>query len=305
MKKIKSKVWKQMPPLGCMVHCLSKKAFVNSLITILMSLLLLQLYLAFQLYSERTNTIQSGLFTIKYADYYFDDIAYDISHLASETPSMRRINDTYIAISFTNKATNLSFQSAVANYSQKITPILQKLGGNISINLSAISNNAITYAFSDGVIYSSNYSNPVRSSVVRTSSAATFRNFSIIFVTNLTRTALNDFVYAPSGNYYVKMNYTDANGNYLSQGYLVPGPPANEFIVNFTSGDSFNASINDAGGNAQALTITRNNIPTLFFNVNTIIQNSNTSEVFMTVPVYLNIIHAGYSKTGLLIPLRN
>lgn len=280
------------------------KAFVSSLLTLAVVALLLQLVFTLQAFNLREPALQKSLFNAKYADYYFDDISYDIIHLAPDNPYVRRINSTYVAIGFTSRMTNMTFQSAFGNYSEKIAAVSGKINANITLNTSLIGGNSITYTFSNGVTYTSDYNNPAKSQLV-SSDAVSFKNYSIVFATNLTRNSLNDFNFRHGGGqnkYYVKINFTDATGTFLDEGYLVENPNQ-QFAVTFGNGGQFNIHINEVDGNPKSMIIEKSNVDFSAFAVEAIMENNGTYPVYIYIPVYLNITGPGYSKDGTPAPL--
>lgn len=270
------------------------KAFVNSLLAITSSILILELFFYFQILNEQTDAAQLNLFAVNYAGYYFDDIVQDIKVLSKNNLTLNRINNTTISISFTNSPSAYDLQSVLSNYTEKLNSTAQeKLNVNLTINTSNISSNNLTYFFSNNVIYSVSYSAPYEIFLI-SSAEADFQNYTIKYNTNLTRQSLTTFNYTTTGGVYMKMNYTDGNGTHISEGYL-NSSQINVFNVNFTNTTGFEVHIKNINGNADALQIVRN-VQNSTLYVHTIMKNNGTYSVYAFLPIYVNITHFTYSK---------
>ncbi len=279
-----------------------KKAFVNSLFAIVVSALLLEGILYLQVFEARSGTVQQELFVLKYADYYFDDISYDLAHITPDNPVIYRLNSSTIRLNFSNTRPVINFSALLANYSGKIMPVAQRINVNISLNYSNMSSDVLSYYFSNGVVYTASYDYPYKIEVI-SSPSTNFQNYSISFSTNLTRQLLNDFNYDPGGNIYIKMNYTDANGTYASAGYL-NSTQSNVFKANFTNGGQFEIKIQKVENNPGSFYIVKSGIPDSKLYVDAVIENNGTYEVYAALPIYLNITHFDYSRGGIILPMK-
>lgn len=280
----------------------SMKGFVSSILALVVSALVIDLLLFYQAYDLGSNRLQQDIFAINYADYYFDDIAYDLRMLSPNNITLERTNSTSVTLGFTDSQAALDFEAAIANYSQKLSGFMQKLNINFTINTSNISTNDLAYYFSNGVVYTTSYDYPYKTYLI-SSPSTDFQNYTITYYTNLTRESLNDFNYQPSGDIYVKVNYTDANGTYQSEGYL-NSAQSNVFKSNFANSGQFEIHIQKIGGEQGSMYIVKSDIENSTILVESLIQNNGTYEVYAIMPVFLNITHFGYSKSGYLVLLR-
>lgn len=279
------------------------KAFVSSFLAITAAMLLLEMMFSAEQFGRTERMEQDDVFAMKYAEYYFDDISYDLTTIAPDNPYMYRVDSTHIVIGFTRKKTNLTLAAAIGNYTEKLQPIARKLAINVSINASDISGDVITYYFSNGVVWRMNYANPPKAELV-SSPATDFQNHTVYFRTNLTRKALQDFNYDPNGDFYARVDFRDANGTYQSEGFLDSGPD-NVFHVTFGNDGQLNIHINEIDGNPKSLSVIRDStVEPSYMQAEALMENNGTYEVYMILPVTLNITHLVYSKTGMITPLK-
>ncbi len=280
----------------------TNKGFMNSLITILITALLIELIFSFQYSSAQIARAQQSISAIEYANYYFDDIAYDLTRLSSDNLILYRINATYVGLTFIASENVSNFSAIIANYTQKLQQQARNFNGNFTIDTSNISSNGTTYYFSNGVIFTSGYNSSEKSKLL-SSPNATFKNYTISFLTNQVRVNLSDFNYSGlPGDCYVKLNITDANGTYLSEGFI-PTNGNKVLEVNYTT-SFFKVFIKKIDDNDNSFYVLKGDIPNSTLTVNVIIENDGVYPVYITIPVYLNITTLGYSKYGVLVPLK-
>lgn len=277
------------------------KGFLNSFVAILITVLLLELLFSFQLFAGHMQRSQQDSFTVKYADYYFDDITYDLTHLTSDNPALYRINATYVGIRFTNSEVVTNFGAILGNYSAKAQSYSARLNVNFSINTSDITADGMRYEFSNGVVYLPSYGQQDKSQLI-SSPAVEMKNYTIDFATNLTRQTLGDFNYLPSGDIYVKVNYTDGTGNYSSEGFLNAGN-ANVFHAGYANNGSFEAHVQKVVNNPGSFYIVMDKVTDSVLTVDAIMENNGTYPVYIMIPIRLNITTFAYSKSGVLLPI--
>lgn len=279
------------------------KAFVNSLLTIMAAILILELLFSFQAFGSRAAEGERAAFTVKYAGYYFDDISYDLIRLAPETPFLSRLNSSHLALGFASNKNNITFQAAVANYTRSLASFAQKLNVNVSLNATNMSGSGINYTLSNGAQYVSDYGNPAKSYLVSSPSAA-FENYTVVFNTSLKRKTITDFNYNPGGDLHVFLKFSDGNGTFISEGRMNSGQ-SNKFSATFANNGQFNITIGSVNGNPDSLAIIRSgNVSYSTYNSSVIVRSSNPGDVSMVIPVFLNVTGFGYSRAGAPSPLR-
>ncbi|VVB98059.1 Uncharacterised protein [uncultured archaeon] len=281
------------------------KAFVNSLLTIMVSAILLELLFSFQAFNSRTADFQEQLFAAKYADYYFDDITYDLRTMAPNNPTLRRVNSTAVAIGFTVENGNFSFVGALANYSQKIAPVAQKLNLNVSIDASNVTSNDYILYFSNGVVYDASYDAHGRTTLT-SSDAAAMTQYNMTYVMDMMENSLNQFdthsVPAPD-DVRVIMNYTDMNGSVYQDGYLSSGS-SHVFQVNYANLGQFGVHIQKLTNQPASLYIIKDQVPDSYTYVDATMNNNGTYEVYAYLPILVRVSGLSFSKTGYLPALR-
>ncbi|MEW6528858.1 MAG: hypothetical protein AB1391_03145 [Candidatus Micrarchaeota archaeon] len=279
------------------------KGFMNSLITLLIAALLIELIFGFQLIFHYIVTAHQSVSAIKYAEYYFDDIAYDLTHLTSDNPMLYRINASYVGISFTSAENISNFTGLIDNYTQKLRQQAPKFNGNFTIDISNVSSNGMTYNFSNGVVFIPGYETAEKTKLL-SSPHANFTNYTISFSTDLIRDLIGDFNYSGLPNdRYVKINITDANGTYLSEGFI-SRHGNNEFNVTYTTGAFFKIFIKKIEDNDGSFYVLKNSIPNSIIAVDVIMKNDGEYPVYVSIPIYLNITTPDYSKYGTITPMK-
>lgn len=285
------------------------KGFVNSLLAILISALLLEMLFYFQAYSIRSASSWNAIFLPKYADYYFDDVGYDLLALVPNNITMKRLNDTYVNITFSERPLRINYQERLGVYTEKFSAYAQRLNINASINTSNVTQNNESMRFSNGIFYSASYGNPY-STYLEVPLALEVDEYSIYFSTNFRRTSLDDFDYtAPlkPWDVYTIMNYSDGNGSYSSAGAMnVSLVPPRIFLFNatFVNNGQFMVRIQKTLSNNNSFYMVADGIPTASIRIETRIRNNGAYEVSAIIPIYLNITHFGYSKAAYITALR-
>ena len=273
------------------------KAFINSLLTITVTLMLLELLFSFQSFSFRTAADERASFAIRYAPYYLDDVGQDVLAMSGDNLTLSRINATYLALSF-SAPPDSNFTAQLSDYAQSLSSESGKLNANIAINYSRISFGNRTYNFSNGAAYEVEYAFPQEMNFTG-SSTADLRNISMYYNSSLRRTSLTDFNFASNGSVYVRLNYTDWNGSHYAEGYL-NGSQNNVFRASFSNG-TLEIRIRDA--NPQ-LSVLRNDSPSSQLSFSALMDDNGTGPVSAYLPVMVSVDRQAYAKSGYVAVFR-
>mgnify|MGYP001267515699 FL=1 len=139
------------------------KAFVNSLLAITASLLLLELLFAFQTFSLQSSSDAREAFNTGYAGYYFDDVDYDLRPLVNPfSMSIARHNSTSLKIEFALQNRTYNINSSLLAYRSMLPSFASRTNTNISLNYSLASSQNITTAFSNSMSFTYTQGNPDR-----------------------------------------------------------------------------------------------------------------------------------------------
>ncbi len=278
----------------------ASRAFVTSLLTITIAALIMEFALSIEAFETKATQTQSELFIANYANYYFDDITYDIRVIAGSDLAMSRLDAATLELNFTEPTAAMLFNDSLQKYMDKLANFAPRLNVNITLGASAITGNSLSYYFSNGMLYTVDYG--ASESDLISSQYGDITNYTVHFSTSLIRESLADFNTSPSGDVYIRMEYRDGNGTLLSEGYI-ESTPYKQFAANYSGGGKFMMLLHNSSGNPSSYSMSKDGINPSSISVSALVAG-NGSEVRITLPITLNVSHVSYSKYGNITVLR-
>ncbi|MEW6035464.1 MAG: hypothetical protein AB1529_02525 [Candidatus Micrarchaeota archaeon] len=198
------------------------KGYLNTMVVLLLSSLLLFLYLSYQGFVIREANRISELTPAAYPSYYTSDVAYDLEKMAANVSASRSGPNVSIVIgdSLDERDTSALLSDyrdfIEGNYSPRI-------GANISLNLSPMRDGSYELLFSDGNYYSRNYSAQNQTALFSTYNSTNqtgLKNVTINITASGQRLNTTPWAWSPGGDTFIVINYEDDTGSFTDSGNI-------------------------------------------------------------------------------------
>ncbi len=198
------------------------KGYLNTMVVLLLSSLLLSLYLSYQGFVIREANRISELTPAAYPSYYTSDVAYDLEKMAANVSATRAGPNVSIIIGDSLDERGMSaLLSDYGDYMEgNYSP---RTGANISLNLSPMRDGSYELIFSDGGYYSRDYGSENQTALFSTYNSTNqtgLKNVTINITASGQRLNITPWAWSPGGDTFIAINYEDDTGSYTDSGNI-------------------------------------------------------------------------------------
>jgi hypothetical protein len=198
------------------------KGYLNTMVVLMLSSLLLFLYLSYEGFVIREANRISELTPAAYPSYYTSDVAYDLERMAANVSASRAGPNVSIVIGDSLDGRNMSaLLSDYGSYMEgNYSP---RIGANISLNLSPMRDGSYELLFSDGSYYARNYGAQNQTALFSTynsSNQTGLKDVTINITASGQRLNITPWSWSPGGDTSMTINYRDDSGSYSDSGNI-------------------------------------------------------------------------------------
>jgi hypothetical protein len=195
------------------------KGYLNSIIVLVLSSLLLTLYLSYFSYIHRDANQLSSLTPALYPAYHFSDFAGDLQGMLVGTNVSR--NGTVVTISLADAIPRSDVNSTLDSYGDYIEDNYSaRIGADISLNLTPLMDGSYEVVFSDGNYYAHDYNATNQTMQFANGTATGLQAITISITATGTRQNITPWTWVSGGDTAVTIYYSDSDGAYSDSGNI-------------------------------------------------------------------------------------
>lgn len=233
------------------------KAFITSILAIIISALLLSLWLSITTTSLQFQNAVEYTTPLSYSNSFFDSVAQNINLLIGPNATLEKHNQT-IVFSVDESFPKGNISAILSSYDAFIQNNLSVANHiNATINFSGVSDGTMEIYLFDNYIYLHNYTNSSANEIIFTGMQAQKTNaseYNITISTSKARSTLSQLSLDPSGDLRINLIYNDANGTIIQSGNVSSGS-SNHFMVLYTGNETLDITVGKVMGGDGSISI--------------------------------------------------